>query len=93
MRLLKYLLFVQFPRLNHRYTHTQLVFPKNHHLRLTVLESDEGVLPITYMVAPTDAQDSVATVETVEEESRAVKGPVALVHGDRYSRYLAVSAA
>lgn len=91
--MLKHLRFVLFPRLSHKYTHTQLVFAENHHLRLTVLESDEGLLPITYMVAPTDAQDSVATVETVEEESRAVKCPVALVHGDQYSRYLAVSAA
>ena len=79
MELLKYLLFVRFPRLSHRYTHSQRVFAEIHRLRLTVLESDEGVLPVTYMVAPTDAQDSTATIETVEEESGAVKGPVALI--------------
>ena len=72
---------------------SQFRFAEVLRLRLTVLEFDEGVLPVTYMVAPTDAQDSAATVETVEEESRAVKRPVAFVHGDQHSRCFAVSAA
>ena len=68
------------------------MFAEIHHLRLTVPESDEGVLPITYMVGPSDAQDAIATSEPLEEEPRGVKDPVALLHGDQHSRFLAVSA-
>ena len=74
-----------------RYTHSKLVFADSHHLRLTVLESDEGMLPVTYMVTPTDAQDFIATVETREEELRAAKGPATLLDSDQHSRCLTIS--
>ena len=52
-------------------------------LGLSVLKSNEGVLPITHMIAEADVEHYVSEIVTVEKEPKSVNNTVILVNHNK----------
>lgn len=58
----------------------------------TMLEADERVLPITYVIAKTDVEDNISEVVAVEVEPEGIDYSVPFVHGNKYGWSITPSA-
>lgn len=52
--------------------------------RFAMLESDERMLPVPYMVTPTDIEDLVTKVVAVEEKPEGIDNAFPFVNHDKY---------
>lgn len=55
---------------------------EKHGLGLTVLEPNNGMLPVSDVVAESDVENGVAEIIAVEKEPEGVDDAVAFRHGD-----------
>lgn len=70
---------------------SKIVFTEVDELRFAMLETNERMLPITYVIAKANVENLVPEIVAVEVEPKRIDNPMRLVHNDEYGWGIASS--